>query len=105
RDAAAPALALSVRPHAGLLPTQPLEQAGTKRLEWPMSRATRGAVSSSELTPASIPAPAANVVIRPLKTMEDCHACVELQREVWGFNQADVVPATLLHVVEYVGGL
>ena len=37
--------------------------------------------------------------------MEDCHACVELQREVWGFDQADVVPATLLHVVEYVGGL
>lgn len=70
-----------------------------------MSRATRGAVSSSELTSALIPAPAASVVIRPLKTMEDCHACVELQREVWGFNQADVVPATLLHVVEYVGGL
>ena len=48
---------------------------------------------------------AASVHIRPLRSMEDCHACVALQRHVWGWDQADVVPATLLHVVEYVGGL
>jgi predicted GNAT superfamily acetyltransferase len=47
----------------------------------------------------------ATVHIRPLTTVEDGRACVELQRHVWGWDQADVVPATLLHVVEYVGGL
>ncbi|MGE5101541.1 MAG: hypothetical protein ACM3SX_16285 [Deltaproteobacteria bacterium] len=47
----------------------------------------------------------ASVQIRPLTSVEDGHACVELQRHVWGWDQADVVPATLLHVVEYVGGL
>ena len=45
------------------------------------------------------------VHIRPLATVEDGRACVELQRHVWGWEQADVVRATLLHVVEYVGGL
>lgn len=47
----------------------------------------------------------ATIHIRPLTTVEDRRACVELQRHVWGWNQADVVPATLLHVVEFVGGL
>lgn len=47
----------------------------------------------------------ASVQIRPLTSVGDGHACVELQRHVWGWDQADVVPATLLHVVEYVGGL
>jgi len=43
--------------------------------------------------------------LRPLRSMEDCRACIDLQRHVWGWNQTDVVPATLLHIVEYVGGL
>jgi predicted GNAT superfamily acetyltransferase len=47
----------------------------------------------------------ATVRVRPLTTVEDGRACVELQRHVWGWDQADVVPATLLHIVEYVGGL
>jgi predicted GNAT superfamily acetyltransferase len=47
----------------------------------------------------------ATVHIRPLTSVDDGHACVELQRHVWGWDQADVVPATLLHVVGYVGGL
>jgi predicted GNAT superfamily acetyltransferase len=61
--------------------------------------------------PASEPDPitrtvgGATIRIRPLTTVEDGRACVELQRRVWGWDQADVVPATLLHVVEYVGGL
>lgn len=52
--------------------------------------------------PVSVPP---RVDIRPLRTMAECDACVELQRHVWGFDQADVVPSTLLHVVDYVGGL
>lgn len=47
----------------------------------------------------------AAICIRPLTSLDDLRACVELQREVWGWDQADTVPATLLHVVEYVGGL
>lgn len=47
----------------------------------------------------------ATVHVRPLTSVEDGRACVDLQRHVWGWDQADVVPATLLHVVEYVGGL
>lgn len=43
--------------------------------------------------------------VRPLTSVEDGRACVELQRHVWGFDQGDLVPATLLHVVDYVGGL
>jgi predicted GNAT superfamily acetyltransferase len=46
-----------------------------------------------------------NVEIRTLRTVEECEACVALQRHVWGFEPTDVVPVTLLHVVDYVGGL
>lgn len=48
---------------------------------------------------------AAGVHIRPLTSIDDCNECVELQREVWGFGQEDVVPASLLHIVDYVGGI
>ena len=47
----------------------------------------------------------ANVRIRQLVSLKDCNDCVDLQREVWGFDQQDIVPASLLHVVDYVGGI
>ncbi len=47
----------------------------------------------------------AGVRIRPLTSLEDCNECVDLQREVWGFEQPDIVPASLLHIVDYVGGI
>ena len=50
-------------------------------------------------------APQGAVGIRSLRNMAECNACVELQRQVWGFDQAETVPATLLHVVDFVGGL
>ncbi|HYM22628.1 MAG TPA: GNAT family N-acetyltransferase [Vicinamibacterales bacterium] len=53
----------------------------------------------------AIPAARAHIDIRPLRTMAECNACVELQRQVWGFDQSETVPATLLHVVDFVGGL
>lgn len=43
--------------------------------------------------------------IRPLRSMAECQAAAELQREVWGSDYTDVIPATFLHVVDYVGGL
>jgi len=64
-----------------------------------MTQATRG---RAELAPAT---PVGGLQIRALRSIDDCRACVELQREIWGFEQADVVPATLLHVVDYVGGI
>jgi predicted GNAT superfamily acetyltransferase len=45
------------------------------------------------------------IEIRPLHSNAECEAAATLQREVWGQGYVDVVPATLLHVVEYVGGL
>lgn len=45
------------------------------------------------------------ILIRALHTNEEFRACVELQRDIWGWDQSEIVPATLLHVVEYVGGL
>jgi len=48
---------------------------------------------------------AADVHIRPIRSTEECHACVDLQRHVWGWDQAEIVPSTLLHVVDFVGGL
>ena len=51
------------------------------------------------------PTSGAEVRIRPLASLDDCNDCVELQREVWGFEQPDIVPASLLHIVDYVGGI
>jgi chorismate synthase len=57
------------------------------------------------IAPNGVEPPVPGARIRPLASMEDCRACVELQREVWGYGSTDVVPATLLHVVGHVGGL
>jgi predicted GNAT superfamily acetyltransferase len=47
----------------------------------------------------------ATVRIRPLTSHEDYDACVALQREVWGSDYDEAVPASLLQVVPNVGGL
>ena len=46
-----------------------------------------------------------HIDVRPLRSMAECQAAAELQREVWGTDYTDVVPATFLHVLDYVGGL
>ncbi|MDQ6829007.1 MAG: hypothetical protein M3081_09090 [Gemmatimonadota bacterium] len=46
-----------------------------------------------------------DVIVRTLTSLDDCNACVELQRHVWGYGDGDITPASLLHVVEYVGGI
>ena len=45
------------------------------------------------------------VSIRPLASLEDFHACVDLQSDVWGPDFSDIVPASLLQVATYVGGI
>ena len=42
---------------------------------------------------------------RALTSRGDCEACVTLQRDVWGSDFADVVPATILMVSQRVGGV
>ena len=48
---------------------------------------------------------AANIYVRPFASIKDCNDCVALQREIWGFEEQDIVPASLLHVVDFVGGV
>lgn len=43
--------------------------------------------------------------LRPLRTEEEFRACIALQRETWGEDFGEVVPATILKVVQFVGGV
>ena len=43
--------------------------------------------------------------IRPLRTLDELRACVALQRETWGNDFTDVVPASILKVSQRVGGV
>src|SRR6185436_20079038 len=45
------------------------------------------------------------VEIRALTTLAEMHACVALQSEIWGDGFDGVVPASLLKVATYVGGV
>ncbi len=47
----------------------------------------------------------ADVTIRALESRHDYDACVRLQRETWGQDFRDVVPATILMVSQRVGGV
>jgi len=46
-----------------------------------------------------------DVDIRPLRTQADLQACVALQRETWGDEFTDVVPASILKVSQRIGGV
>jgi predicted GNAT superfamily acetyltransferase len=46
-----------------------------------------------------------DVVVRPVSSLADFHACVDLQREIWGPEWSDTVPASMLQVASYVGGI
>ena len=46
-----------------------------------------------------------DVIIRPLRSRGDCAAAVQLQRDIWGRDFADVAPATILQVCQRVGGV
>lgn len=51
---------------------------------------------------ASTPLP---IEIRPLKTAAELEACVALQRETWGAEFEDCVPASILKVSQRLGGV
>ena len=44
------------------------------------------------------------VSIRMCHTFDELNACVELQRDVWGFSDLDLVPLRLFVVAEKIGG-
>lgn len=46
----------------------------------------------------------ASIVIRPCRGIEEFNACVGLQKEVWKFEDADLVPLRMFVVAEKVGG-
>ena len=45
------------------------------------------------------------IIIRDLRTTADLKACVAMQRETWGENFSELVPAAILQVAQYVGGV
>ena len=47
----------------------------------------------------------AAISIRDLKTQDELHACVALQRETWGATFSEVVPVAILQVAQYIGGV
>ena len=51
-----------------------------------------------------MPASPENVVIRPCQGIEEYRSCVELQRDVWHFSDAELVPLRMFVVAEKVGG-
>jgi predicted GNAT superfamily acetyltransferase len=46
----------------------------------------------------------AAIVVRSCDTIEEFHACVQLQREIWGEDELEVEPATLFVVAAHTGG-
>ena len=46
----------------------------------------------------------AAIVVRSCDAIEEFHACVQLQREIWGEDELEVEPATLFVVAAHTGG-
>jgi predicted GNAT superfamily acetyltransferase len=44
------------------------------------------------------------IAIRPCESLEELEACVQLQKEVWGFNDIDIVPSRVFLVASKIGG-
>ncbi|MGH9671384.1 MAG: GNAT family N-acetyltransferase [Terriglobales bacterium] len=49
-------------------------------------------------------APPDTISIRMCHSFDELNACVELQRDVWGFSDLDLVPLRLFVVAEKIGG-
>jgi len=47
---------------------------------------------------------AESIVVRKCRQLEEMRACVALQKEVWNFSDADLVPLRMFVVAEKVGG-
>jgi len=45
-----------------------------------------------------------SITVRTCESLEDFHACVALQREIWGEDDLEVEPATMFVVAAHTGG-
>lgn len=59
-------------------------------------------MATSETTRERVNAPA--VVIRDCEGLEEFRSCLELQKKVWGFSDADLVPLRMFVVASKIGG-
>src|SRR6266850_5506898 len=53
---------------------------------------------------AGTPAVTGVVTIRKCEALEEMQACFALQKEVWGFSDADLIPVRLFVVANKIGG-
>ncbi len=51
-----------------------------------------------------MPTSAGEIVVRPCHDLEEFKACVALQKEVWKFEDADLVPLRMFVVADKIGG-
>jgi len=66
---------------------------------------TETKVSGTETNPVSTRSKAGpEIVIEPLRDLEGFGRCVELQLEIWGYDEADVIPRRMFLVAQRAGG-
>src|SRR5580704_9154826 len=46
----------------------------------------------------------ASIRIAPLHTLDEFQSCVDLQVDVWGYNETDVVPRRMFLLADRIGG-
>src|ERR1035438_9551705 len=60
--------------------------------------------STGSKTPEAAASPVGAVTIRKCETLADMEACFTLQKEVWRFSDADLIPVRLFVVADKIGG-
>src|SRR5512136_625658 len=45
------------------------------------------------------------VSVGPFRNLSDYNACVEIQREVWHFDDIDIIPVPMLLAADHCGGI
>ena len=91
--------------HCGIRKSAVRCRAGPCRLRFhsmPLPSNDRSRTSAAERAAESA---VGDVTFREFASTDDAHACVTVQREIWGSEFDDNVPASLLHVATHVGGL
>jgi predicted GNAT superfamily acetyltransferase len=61
-------------------------------------------MATGQATGTGQPVSAESIVIRKCDQLDELRACVALQKEVWNFSDADLVPLRMFVVAEKVGG-
>ncbi len=61
-------------------------------------------MAAGEATGAERGVSAAEIAVRPCRGLDELRACVALQKEVWNFSDAELVPLRMFVVAEKIGG-